>query len=504
MGNRLNTLHQTSPPPPPLRYRRWRGWRGGANRTRSGNKPLFCGAARRLCRSGFGAFGGRFSVGGRLLLALPALNPPSPTRRFAARRGGRHDPTPHDGRCSPSPRANGPSGKGVWGEGQIAIVPQMQMPTPNRGRGVRWRVGTVVAALCFIVFSSAAAQTAPPQQVFLTADVTDPATGDPLPDSLTFVDVLTGATVTVEVPANGRYLVADGGVWLFDANRRAVDAITPDGTVTPHPFIDLPADARRLDWVLSGDGRRVAWTLTSGPTEAIATVTRVADVTGANIADVFTDGPRDGIRAMPVAFSADGGALYMDYQPDTLGDFTPYNEYAGLFEVSLKDDHAQQYLLGEPGCYCGGGFGGGAMVRLSLAPDFSGFDLRVVDLQAAVERRLDALALQNYTQGGDVLVSPDGTLAVYALAQVQNFGAPSQTVRTVFVLADLTTNTQRQLTQPQTLYIRPVAWTEGNNAVLFTSPTRPGTWKMDIESGQLTQISNARWLGTIGLDSTLN
>jgi hypothetical protein len=367
-------------------------------------------------------------------------------------------------------------------------------------RRVCWIAAIV---LILLAISPAAAQTDPPQQVFLASGTSDPNTGQPRPDALTFVDVLTGATVTVEVPTGGRYLVAGGGVWLYDANRRTVDVITPDGSVTPHPFIDLPPGTRRLDWVLSSDGRRVAWTLTSGPSEAISTVTQVADVTGANPADVLSDGPRDGIRVQPVAFSADGSALYLDYQPDTLGGFTPYDEYAGLFEVSLKDDHEQQYLPGEPGCYCGGGFGGGAMVRLSLAPDFSGFDLRVVDLQAAVERRLGALALQNYTQGGDVLVTPDGTLAIYALAQVQNFGAPTQTVRTVFALANLTTNTQRQLTQPQTLYIRPVAWTEGNTAVLFTSPTRPGTWKMNIDSGQLTQISSARWLGTIGLSAGL-
>jgi hypothetical protein len=315
-------------------------------------------------------------------------------------------------------------------------------------------------------------------------------------DTITFFNLLTGETASADVYGS-RYTIAGSDLLYFDRLNNQIGLISPNGTVRPHPFIEPATNTRRVDWAVSADNRLIAWTLTVGEPEAMTTTTFVANMDGSERRQVLVDGPRNGIRATPVAFSSDDTTLYMDYQPEALGDFTPYSEYAGLFEVSLKEGGVVDYLPNEPGCFCGAGFGGGFFVRLALAEDLSGFDLLVTDLAADTTTRIDAVDLDNYTQGGDVLVSPDGTRAIYALAQVQNFGTQNQTVRTVFVLTDLRTFTQRPLTSPLFNYIRPVAWTESNSSVIFISPDTNATWKINLETGRLEEIARATYIGTL-------
>lgn len=332
---------------------------------------------------------------------------------------------------------------------------------------------------------------AAPQQVFVIRDYD--VSGR---DRLVFIDLLTGAERYIDVPGD-RYTALPGGVLYVDTDMRRVMYAAADGVVSEHPFIQL-GDARRIDWIISPDGARIAWTLTRGSPDALTTVTTVAALNGTVAAPPITDGPREGIRAFPVAFSADGSALILDFQPDTLGDLTPFRQYAALFSVDLASG-ARRSLPGEPGCFCGGGTDGRLFVRMALAQGRAGFDLQVYNLLTGAGETIPGLSLDTYTQGGDVLISPDGTRALYALGQVRGFGTPNQTLQTVFVLVDLLTLTQRPLVEPINTLIRPLAWTEDNTAVLLTSPTRNGTWKLDIAGETLQAVAEAAYIGVIGL-----
>ncbi|MEL6149813.1 MAG: hypothetical protein AAFU54_10530 [Chloroflexota bacterium] len=350
-----------------------------------------------------------------------------------------------------------------------------------------------IAALLLSAGGRLAAQAPRPFQAFVVpgADGED--------DTLLFVDVITGEIT--EVPAQGdRYTVAGNAVLFIDRESGQVLQATPDGSVSPHPFIQRTDTTHRMDWVVSRDNTHIAWTVTTLEADGtLSTLTRVATPDGTQARDVLVDGPLPGVRAFPVAFSVDSTTLYMDYQPDGLGALTPYDEYAGLFAVRPDAPNDITSLPGEPGCYCGAGFGGDYFLRLAVSDDLTGFNLRLFDLQAQVEREISGSSPQNFTQGGDVLISDDGTRAIYAVAQVRDFGSPGQVVQSVFMLVDIDAGTQEQITVPQTLFIRPVAWTEGNEAIIFTSPTRPGTWKMNADSGQLSQLSEARYIGASGL-----
>lgn len=328
-------------------------------------------------------------------------------------------------------------------------------------------------------------------QVFVSRNID--ASGQ---DRLTFLNLATGEETTAHVYGE-RFTVVGDGVLFYAAGEARVRVAQPNGLVGDHPFIQPQANTRRVDWLVSPDGARIAWTLTAGNADALSTVTMVAAIDGDDARQVLVDGPRDGIRALPIAFSPDGATLYMDYQPDSIGELTPFRQYAGLFAVDIASGNSSM-LPGEPGCFCGGGVGAGKFLRMALTSDLRGYDVHLYDLPDSPPTIISALNLVGFTQAGDVLVSPDGANAVYALAQVSGFGTPGMTVRTVFVRVDLAERTQTALTQPLTTFVRPVAWTADNHAVLLTSPTVDGTWKISLTDGNLVRVAGATYVGMIG------
>ncbi|MBZ0296745.1 MAG: hypothetical protein K8L99_29560, partial [Anaerolineae bacterium] len=283
-------------------------------------------------------------------------------------------------------------------------------------------------------------------------------------------------------------------VMFFDITTNRVMLVTFDVEVEPHPFIQPAATTQSIQWVI--DQQEIAWTQTDATeTGSLTTQTYVAALDGSNSRVVLNDGPRSGIAAMPVAFNKDHTILYMDYQP-TVGAITPFQQYAGLFAVDLGTEETE-LLPGEPGCFCGAAFSAGLFARLELTEDQAGFDLHVYNLAGEVDTVVPAVKLQGYTQAGDLTLSPDGKRAIYALADIRDFGGPNEFVRTIYVLANLEDQTQTALTSPITSFVRPVKWTEDNSALIFTSPEDNGTWKINLDEGRLNRIASATYIGTL-------
>lgn len=311
-------------------------------------------------------------------------------------------------------------------------------------------------------------------------------------DRLHFVDLQFGDTTSIDVDGE-RYTPVNDYVLFFDRAARAVMKAHPDGTVTPHPFIALGA-ARRVDWIISADQRLIAWTLTYSDANGLTTITSLASPTGTNQDLVLSDGPRtDGARALPVAFTVDNSALVFDSQPDGIGDLAPYQQYANLFELSLVNGTITP-MAGEPSCFCAAALRAGQLLRLAITDTLTGFDVQYYNLTTDTMQTIPAPQTINYTQGGNILISPDGTQAVYVLSQVSiNEG----TVNSVLMLVDLVSMTQMQLGETLTSYVRPVKWTEDNTAILYTVPDRNGTWKVTAIDGMTTQISRFSYIGVI-------
>lgn len=350
-----------------------------------------------------------------------------------------------------------------------------------------------------ILFSSISAnpttaQDNAPYQVFVTRG------GDG--SRLTFVNMLTGQEINTAVTGE-RFTILRDGVLYFDRAANRVKIATPQGDIIDHPFIQPTPEARRIDWLVTPNYRRIAWTVTTGTSNALTTTTTIANIDGTDPLTILIDGTRDGIRAMPIAFNPEETHLYMDYQPDTIGDLTPYRQYAGLFSVDLATGETEM-LPNEPGCFCGAGVDAGQFLRLAVSADLAGFAVNITNLQNGATHTIPALARSGYTQSGDVILSPDGEKAVYALAQVRNFGSPQQEIHSIFVLVDLVNNQQTALTEPITTFVRPIAWTEQNSAILFTSPTLDGTWKVSLDNGALIKVANATYIGVIDKPAAFN
>lgn len=313
-------------------------------------------------------------------------------------------------------------------------------------------------------------------------------------DRLQFVNIQSGDISIADI--NGeRYTPLNDYVLYFDPITRLVMTAYADGSITPHPFIQLGA-ARRVDWIVAEDERLIAWTLTYDNVDGLTTVTTVSTPIGTNQNLILSDGPRvDGVRVFPVTFTRDNAEIIMDSQPDGIGDLAPYRQYANLFQLSLIDG-AITPLLGEPSCFCAASLRGDQLIRLAITSDFSGFDIALSNLATEQSYSISSLGLVNYTQGGNILISPDGTQAVYALSQVE-IGSNESSIRTVMMLVDLQTRTQQQLTEPITSYLQPIAWTEDNTAILVRIPDRDGTWKIDLIAGNLRRIATATLIGTI-------
>jgi hypothetical protein len=320
-------------------------------------------------------------------------------------------------------------------------------------------------------------------------------TGDET-DTLLFIDVLTGETVSVDTRGE-RYTPLLRGVIFFDWVEKQVKLVTPDGVIQSHPFIIFSFGIQRIDWVVSNDRKSIVWTLTRGTDNtALVTTTFIADIEGSNIREILIDGPRENVRALPIAFNEDNSKLYMDTHPDGLSQFSPYTQYAGLFTLNLNSGDISP-LPGEPSCFCGAGFGSGMLLRLLLNNDLNGFDINVYSVDGGEPRTIPAIIRRNYTQAGDVLLSDDGSYAVYALSQVRGFGTAEQIVRTVFIQVDLLTLEQEIINNPITTFVHSVAWTEDNTAILFTSKQQNGTWKINVADGQLVKVANASYIGRL-------
>jgi hypothetical protein len=343
--------------------------------------------------------------------------------------------------------------------------------------------------LFFLLIFPIYAQEGGAWEVYLERDIDAAGT-----DRLLFINLLNGELTSAQVNGENFTPLSDYLLY-FDTVNRAVMTVRPDGTVSPHPFITL-GDARRVDWILSSDYRLIAWTLTYGEANSLSTVTSLAAPNGANQRLVLTDGPRsDGARVLPVAFSLDNTSLVLDSQPDSIGELVPYRQYAALSRFSLTDGSITT-MQGEPGCFCAAALRAGQFVRLTLSNSRGGFDVQVYSSRSIEARTIASLGLSNYTQGGEILIAPDGNLAVYALSQVE-FGVADPEVQSLLILIDLANYSQVQLSEPISSYIKPLSWTDDNSAILLSIPQRNGTWKINLADRELVQVAEATYLGLL-------
>ena len=366
----------------------------------------------------------------------------------------------------------------------------------------RWRVVSRFACTCCCLFVATAvllailfapislAQAVPPPQhweVFLRRGETAESF------ALSFINLLDGEMTSVQVSGDNFSLTQEGVIFL-DSEGGAVMLASSDGSVRQHPFITLAADAARIDWVVSADGRRIAWTIARQLDDgALATTTWLADSDGANLRELLADRPRAGIRLLPVAFRNGRDQLIMEARADEDPTASPYIQRAGLFALDFSGgDLESRSLPGDQTCYCAYTFGADVMLRLRPALD-GGFAAEVFALDSGETRVIPPPPPDgNYPYAGNLLLSDDQSLAIYALSRIDE---DSGAVRSLLARIDLQAAQQEIVSRPIPALARPIAFSEAKSALLFTIAGESGAWKLRLADGHIVKVADAAYLG---------
>jgi hypothetical protein len=168
-----------------------------------------------------------------------------------------------------------------------------------------------------------------------------------------------------------------------------------------------------------------------------------------------------------------------------------------VFELDVASGKTTQ-LPAESKCACAVGFSpdGRIFVRLEADTDKQGFGARAWDLSIKINAAAKAPNI-THTQAGNVLVSRDGTLALYTSARgvPPAKGVPPE--RYVIVLADFSRREQRVLTEPQVNNLRAVAFEADKSSAIVVGVDKDGTYKLSLRDGSLLPVSAYTYLGTI-------
>lgn len=314
---------------------------------------------------------------------------------------------------------------------------------------------------------------------------------------LVFINLLTGEVRQAGVMGE-RFTLLEDAVIYFDLAADQVMLALPDASIQPHPFIRKSA-AARVDWVLSRDRRRIAWTEArrddAGGWSTATYVSGRSSTDETDSRELLLDGPRANVRVLPVAFSALTDELILEAQPDGIADYFAYRRYAALFALNLIDGEMRQ-LPDESACYCAAGFGESLLLRLPPLSDDSATAL-VYNLDGSGSMTIEGALPEGFKARGGALLSADDSLALYVLSQLPPPGDQAGEIRSLFVLADLQTAEQRLVSNPITGLARVLAWTDDNGAVLFTSDQLLGTWKLRLSDGKISELAPALYLGSL-------
>jgi hypothetical protein len=367
-------------------------------------------------------------------------------------------------------------------------------------QAVGWRTWFVLSLLLALMGSGGLAVMAQggnsPIEVYVMREPPDAEAGMA---RLFFVESVSGEAVTVDARGE-RFTVVGEYVLYEEPETGTIFRAWPDGRTEPHPFIQPEAETERVEWVVSPDGHWVAWTLVNRVAEGfLATVTTLVRADGTESRSLLQDGPDSFLRVMPLALT-DEGVFFFDRQPEGIGGFFFYPQYATLHHL-LPGADTPERLPFEPNCFCGAGFSpdGGFFARLEQVSDEGGFDVRVWDLAAGVDVFAPSFGPPYYQMAGVPVVSSDGRRVVYSLANgltIDSAGSGGE--RFMLAAVDVGAGEQRPaLETPLRQPLLPFAWAENDSAVLLYNPRQDGTWKLLVETGEVREVAAGTFLGVI-------
>ncbi len=311
---------------------------------------------------------------------------------------------------------------------------------------------------------------------------------------LYFMDAFSGLSTVASVESGHNFTLLGDYVLYQKGQSGAVMRVRADGTLEPHPFIQRTADTVALYWVTTPDRAAVAWVRVNamGQSEAY-----VAWADGSDLRQLPLS-PEDTRALYPLALSEGRRLFFYDSAyPIVPPQHMPFPLLAHVAEYDIEGEMLFP-LPAEPNCACPAAVtaDGRIFARLEAPQGQGPFAFHVWDLLTNADIQVPPPSLPQ-RQAGDLLLNATGTLAVYNAASglgVETGLIPEQYA---LVLVDAAAGEQRVLLPAGPDRYIPQAFIDEDAALLLTGSTRGGTYKLDLESGALQQVSERIFLGVI-------
>ncbi len=348
----------------------------------------------------------------------------------------------------------------------------------------------LVVVLLLVVVAPSHGQETAPVEVFVQQN------GDSL--EVFFANPATGLSTLVTVsnfpaelnPFRELSLTANGVIFRDPADG-IPRLITPSGQIVGFEFIPQSTEPlMMIDWVLSEDRRTIAWAeirLTSLGWQADIYSARLDGQNLLRLPDRPVDPVQVSRRVEMVGVSNDGRLVYFDSEHPT--ELEEGQVFVGYQKIIAYSQRIGSYLNlpGEPTCTCPVLIANDGLSLLSLEPTAPAFDLHIWNLNDNTERVIVGEDVP-YPQAGGLMMNRDRTLALYMA---------SDGVEYVIVLVDLSSRTERILTEPSANPLRPVRFIDRSTAIVMVDIVEQTTYKLRLDSDDITQVADKIWLGSI-------
>jgi hypothetical protein len=348
----------------------------------------------------------------------------------------------------------------------------------------------VIIMLLLVSFGPTHGQDTAPVEVFVQQN------GDRL--EVFFANPATGLSTLVTVPNFPNELnpfeelsLTANGVIFRDPADGIPRLIAPTGQILSFDYIPQSSDPFVLiDWVLSEDRRTIAWAevrLTSLGWQADIYSARLDGQNLLRLPDRPVDPIQVSRRVEMVGVSNDGRLVYFDSEHPT--ELEEGQVFVGYQKVVAYSDRFGSYLNlpGEPTCICPALIANDGLSLLRLEPTAPAFDLHIWNLNDNTERVIVGEDVP-YPKAGNLMMNRERTLGLYMA---------SDSFEYVIVLVDLSSRTERILTEPSPNPLRPVRFIDRSTAIVMVDMVAQNTYKLRLETDEISQVADKIWLGTI-------
>lgn len=365
----------------------------------------------------------------------------------------------------------------------------------------------VFLSIWMMLFSPIHAQTSTPIDVFISHNRSNQQV------RVSFTNAVTGLSTvtTINNVAQDRYILDDfqisaNGVIFRDPATSLPRLITPNGSNISIAFIPQRPANLLVDWVISDDGRTIAWAeiyFEGTVWQASLYVSRLDGTNLRQLPALPEKSSVDTTRVAMLAVSNDGNRVFFDMEHPTAPrrNTDYFLSYRSIW-VYVEQQRSYRPLLPQEStnCPCPASVIQSGEILVELEPPIlgNGFAVRVWNLEN--NRTRSVAAIDNiYTQAGDIIAYSGGTQVntiLYTLGGVEGATADDSAVFAL-VIADLQAGQQRIMPLPSGQRLVPITFTNQGREAIIVDALGNTTYKFNLATGNLDLVADQIWLGTL-------